>query len=134
MRDKQGPVVAADIAAWIGNHEAELPSGADAEHSQPKLAGLWGTETMRRLSMARDRPVRRAVRGRRPRTSRLKARCDQLFTTGRPCRVAARRRRRRAQPRGAGRRVDCRKGRYEQGIAVLEKVLRSQGYTVSARS
>lgn len=44
MRDKQGPVVAADIAAWIGNHEAELPSGADAEHSEPKLAALWGTK------------------------------------------------------------------------------------------
>ena len=44
MRDKQGPVVAADIAAWMGNHEAELPSGADAERSQPKLAALWGTK------------------------------------------------------------------------------------------
>jgi len=44
MRDKQGPVVAADIAAWIGNHEAALPSGADAERSQPKLAALWGTK------------------------------------------------------------------------------------------
>jgi hypothetical protein len=40
MRDKQGPVVAADVAAWIGNHEAELPSGADAD--EPKLAALWG--------------------------------------------------------------------------------------------
>jgi alpha-beta hydrolase superfamily lysophospholipase len=44
MRDKQGPVVAADIAAWIGNHQAELPSGADAEHSQPELAALWGSK------------------------------------------------------------------------------------------
>ena len=44
MRDKQGPVVAADIAAWIANHEAELPSGADAERSQPKLAALWGAK------------------------------------------------------------------------------------------
>ena len=26
--------------------------------------------------------------------------------------------------------VDCQKGRYAQGIAELEKVLRSQGYTV----
>ena len=33
-----------DIAAWIGNHKAELPSGADAEHSEPKLAALWGTK------------------------------------------------------------------------------------------
>jgi acylglycerol lipase len=44
MRDKQGPVVAADIAAWIANHEAALPSGADAERSQPKLAAMWGTK------------------------------------------------------------------------------------------
>jgi acylglycerol lipase len=43
MRDKQGPIVAADIAAWIANHQAALPSGADAERSQPKLAALWGT-------------------------------------------------------------------------------------------
>jgi alpha-beta hydrolase superfamily lysophospholipase len=44
MRDKQGPVVAADIAAWIDNHEAALPSGADAARSQPKLAALWGAK------------------------------------------------------------------------------------------
>jgi alpha-beta hydrolase superfamily lysophospholipase len=44
MRDKQGPVVAADIAAWIANHQGALPSGADAERSQPKLAALWGTK------------------------------------------------------------------------------------------
>ena len=44
MRDKEGPVVAADIAAWIANHEAALPSGADAAHSQPELAALWGTK------------------------------------------------------------------------------------------
>jgi acylglycerol lipase len=44
MRDKQGPIVAADIAAWIANHQAALPSGADAERSQPKLAALWGTK------------------------------------------------------------------------------------------
>jgi alpha-beta hydrolase superfamily lysophospholipase len=44
MRDKEGPVVAADIAAWMGNHEAELPSGAGAERSQPKLAALWGSK------------------------------------------------------------------------------------------
>jgi len=42
MRDKDGPKVAADIAAWLSNHEAALPSGADAERSQPKLAALWG--------------------------------------------------------------------------------------------
>jgi len=44
MRDKQGPIVAADIAAWIANHQAALPSGADAERSQPKLAAMWGTK------------------------------------------------------------------------------------------
>ena len=37
-------MVAADIAAWVSNHEAELPSGADADRSQPKLAALWGTK------------------------------------------------------------------------------------------
>ena len=44
MRDKQGPVVAADIAAWIADHQAALPSGADAERSQPKLAAMWGAK------------------------------------------------------------------------------------------
>lgn len=44
MRDKAGPTVAADIVVWIGNHEAELPSGADADRSQPKLAALWGSK------------------------------------------------------------------------------------------
>jgi acylglycerol lipase len=44
MRDKEGPVVSADVVAWIGNHEAALPSGADAERSQPKLAALWGSK------------------------------------------------------------------------------------------
>ena len=44
MRDKDGPKVAADIAAWVSNHEAELPSGADADRSQPKLAALWGAK------------------------------------------------------------------------------------------
>ncbi|MGZ3342537.1 MAG: alpha/beta hydrolase, partial [Reyranella sp.] len=29
MRDKDGPKVSADIAAWISNHSASLPSGAD---------------------------------------------------------------------------------------------------------
>lgn len=44
MRDKDGEAVAADIAAWIANHKAALPSGADAEHSQPKIAALWGSK------------------------------------------------------------------------------------------
>jgi alpha-beta hydrolase superfamily lysophospholipase len=42
MRDKEGPTVAADIAAWIANHEAALPSGADADRTQPMIAALWG--------------------------------------------------------------------------------------------
>ncbi len=44
MRDKDGPKVAADIAAWMSNHETTLPSGADANRSQPELAALWGTK------------------------------------------------------------------------------------------
>lgn len=44
MRDKDGPAVAADITAWISSHEAALPSGADANRSQPKLAALWGAK------------------------------------------------------------------------------------------
>ena len=60
---------------------------------------------------------------------RLKARCEQLFP------LADRAVSRRGEGggpnlavQGAG--LDCQKGRYEQGIAVLEKALRSQGYTV----
>ena len=44
LRDKNGPKVAADVAAWIGNHEATLPSGADVARSQPEIATLWGSE------------------------------------------------------------------------------------------
>jgi alpha-beta hydrolase superfamily lysophospholipase len=44
MRDKEGPKVAADVVAWIANHEAPLPSGAEAQHTQPKMAALWGTK------------------------------------------------------------------------------------------
>jgi acylglycerol lipase len=44
MRDKEGPTVAADVASWLSNHEAALPSGADAERSQPRIAALWGTK------------------------------------------------------------------------------------------
>ncbi|MFI5002990.1 MAG: alpha/beta hydrolase [Reyranellales bacterium] len=43
LRDKEGPAVAADVAAWIGNHQAALPSGAEAGTSQPELAALWGS-------------------------------------------------------------------------------------------
>ena len=44
LRDKNGPKVAADVAAWIGDHEATLPSGADVARSQPEIATLWGSE------------------------------------------------------------------------------------------
>jgi alpha-beta hydrolase superfamily lysophospholipase len=43
MRDKEGTTVSTDIVAWIANHEAPLPSGAEAEHTQPKIAALWGS-------------------------------------------------------------------------------------------
>jgi acylglycerol lipase len=44
LRDKDGPKVAADIAAWIGDHDVALPSGADVTRSQPEIATLWGSE------------------------------------------------------------------------------------------
>ncbi len=44
MRDKAGPTVAADVVVWIDNHEAALPSGADAAKSQPEMATLWGSK------------------------------------------------------------------------------------------
>lgn len=47
LRDKEGPKVAADIVVWIGNHQARLPSGADARQSQPELAALWGARRPR---------------------------------------------------------------------------------------
>ena len=43
LRDKDGKTVASDVAAWIANPAAPLPSGADAARSQPALARLWGT-------------------------------------------------------------------------------------------
>jgi acylglycerol lipase len=43
LRDKDGPKVAADVASWIGDHQAALPSGADVGRSQPELAALWGS-------------------------------------------------------------------------------------------
>ncbi|MBN9488888.1 MAG: lysophospholipase [Alphaproteobacteria bacterium] len=43
LRDKEGPQVSADIVAWIDNHAANLPSGADAGKVQPKMASLWGS-------------------------------------------------------------------------------------------
>ena len=47
MRDKAGPTVAADVAAWIADHEAALPSGAEATSSQPKMAAAWGSRRSR---------------------------------------------------------------------------------------
>ena len=41
MRDKAGPAVTADVVAWISDHEAQLPSGADASKSQPEISSLW---------------------------------------------------------------------------------------------
>lgn len=43
LRDKDGPVVAADIVVWMSDHETALPSGADAARSQPEMAALWGS-------------------------------------------------------------------------------------------
>lgn len=47
LRDKEGPVVAKDILAWISDKHAALPSGADAERSRPELAKLWGSKQLR---------------------------------------------------------------------------------------
>ena len=44
MRDKAGPAVTADVVAWISDHEAQLPSGADASKSQPEISSLWGSK------------------------------------------------------------------------------------------
>ncbi|MBV8392671.1 MAG: alpha/beta hydrolase, partial [Alphaproteobacteria bacterium] len=43
LRDKEGPKVAEDVVAWMGNHEAALPSGADGPTVQPKMLALWGS-------------------------------------------------------------------------------------------
>ena len=47
LRDKDGAKVAADVAAWIGDHEMALPSGADVTRSQPEIATLWGSDRTR---------------------------------------------------------------------------------------
>ena len=44
LRDKEGKTVAVDVAAWVANHDAPLPSGAEAAQSQPELANLWGSK------------------------------------------------------------------------------------------
>lgn len=62
--------------------------------------------------------------------AQLAARCNQLFIMA--DRAMSRRGEGGGGPnltvQGAG--VDCQKGRYEQGIRDLERVLRSQGYTI----
>ena len=61
---------------------------------------------------------------------KLKARCDQLYTMA--DRALTRRGEGSGGPnmivQGAG--IDCQRGRYDRGIADLERVLRSQGFTV----
>jgi alpha-beta hydrolase superfamily lysophospholipase len=47
LRDMEGKKVAVDVMAWIADHEAALPSGADAARSQPELAALWGSKRSR---------------------------------------------------------------------------------------
>ena len=47
MRDKAGAIVTADVAVWIFDHSATLPSGADAATSQPALASSWGSKRRR---------------------------------------------------------------------------------------
>ena len=47
LRDKEGPEVTADIAAWMADHQAALPSGADVDRSQPEIAALWGSKRSR---------------------------------------------------------------------------------------
>ena len=54
MRDKDGAKVSTDIEVWISDHEAKLPSGADAPGIQPKLAAAWGTKRERELSRERE--------------------------------------------------------------------------------
>ena len=44
LRDKQGPLVARDILAWLADKQAPLPSGADADKSRPEMAELWGSK------------------------------------------------------------------------------------------
>jgi alpha-beta hydrolase superfamily lysophospholipase len=47
LRDKDGKKVAVDVLAWIDDHQAELPSGADVRQSQPEIAALWGSKRAR---------------------------------------------------------------------------------------
>lgn len=44
LRDKEGALVAKDVAAWIRDKDEPLPSGADVQVSRPELARLWGSK------------------------------------------------------------------------------------------
>ena len=44
LRDKEGIVVATDIASWIENNKAPLPSGAEVQRSRPDIAAVWGAK------------------------------------------------------------------------------------------
>lgn len=44
LRDRDGALVARDVAAWIRDKDAPLPSGADVQVSRPELARLWGSK------------------------------------------------------------------------------------------
>jgi alpha-beta hydrolase superfamily lysophospholipase len=43
LRDNEGDRVAGDVAVWITDHQAALPSGADVTRSYPDIAALWGS-------------------------------------------------------------------------------------------
>lgn len=43
LRDKEGRTVADDVAVWIADHGAPLPSRAEAERSRPEIAASWGS-------------------------------------------------------------------------------------------
>jgi alpha-beta hydrolase superfamily lysophospholipase len=46
LRDKEGALVAKDIAAWIDDKDEPLPSGADVQSARPELAKLWGSKRL----------------------------------------------------------------------------------------
>jgi alpha-beta hydrolase superfamily lysophospholipase len=55
LRDKKGSIVTNDLAAWIADKYAPLPSGADAQHIRPELATLWGTKRSEQVGQGRLR-------------------------------------------------------------------------------
>ena len=140
MRDKEGPMVSADIAAWISNHQAACPRAPTPTH-RPKLVAAWGAkrpQTVNRRRMSDEaRPALVAgvaVVGMLALQDLVvaQARCTicsgalhaALASTGRPRRLSRPQRgRRRAAASAvqvAG--VVCSEaGRYEQGIRGIEK-------------